>query len=46
MIDAPTLEIIDLGVLGYDECLKVQHATVRERIAHEIPDRLLRVPNG
>jgi lipoic acid synthetase len=43
MIDAPGLEIIDLGVLGYDECLQVQHAMVRERIADEIPDRLLLV---
>jgi lipoyl synthase len=43
MTDARRLEIIDLGVLGYDECLALQLATVRQRIADEIPDRLLLV---
>lgn len=43
MSDAPGLEVIDLGVLAYEESLQVQHAMLRERIADEIPDRLLLV---
>lgn len=40
---ATDLEILDLGLLGYDECLNMQHDMVRDRIADSIPDRLLLV---
>ena len=43
MSGAAGLEIVDLGTLGYDECLRLQHAVVQERIADAIPDRLLLV---
>ena len=39
--DSHDLEIIDLGVVGYDACKNLQLEMVQERLAEKIPDRLL-----
>src|SRR6185369_15417139 len=41
--DPPYLEVIDLGLLDYDDCLNLQQNMVPDRIADKIPDRLLLV---
>lgn len=42
-LDSAKLEVINLGLLDYQECAKLQKAMVQERIADAIPDRLLLV---
>ena len=41
--DPPDLEVVDLGLLDYDNCLNLQQDMVQDRIADKIPDRLLLV---
>ncbi len=41
--DHSDLEVVDLGLLDYDNCLNLQQDMVLERIADKIPDRLLLV---
>ncbi len=37
------VEVVDLGLMDYVDCLNLQQDMVRERIADQIPDRLLLV---
>ena len=41
-VHRPTeLEINDLGLIGYDDCLEIQKAMVHDRVADNAPDSLL-----